>query len=199
LAAVAGVFAYTCTRKLSLGIHASLYLAAAAAVSSLPIYAGNALAGTVPFAPDEGAGIVAFSAALCYAIGSWVPEDRVRRRLLWVVPAVLVGCTTAALAVVAIVWLAAGRMELNASHLSVIRTVVNCALGLALGFLGSRWKRVELGWVAYGAVAFGTLKLLFEDLRFGNAASLVVSLVFYGLVLILLPKLTRRGQAAVAL
>ena len=71
---------------------------------------------------------------------------------------------------------------------------MNCALALALGFLGSRWKRVELGWVAYAAVAFGTLKLLFEDLRFGNAASLVVSLLFYGLILILLPRLTRRRR-----
>jgi hypothetical protein len=38
-----------------------------------------------------------------------------------------------------------------------------------------------------------SLKLLFEDLRFGDAASLVVSLLFYGLILILLPRLTRRG------
>jgi hypothetical protein len=106
----------------------------------------------------------------------------------------LVGFTGAALTVVAIVWLAAGRVELNASRLSVIRTVVTCLLALALGFLGSRWKRVELGWVAYAAVAFGTLKLLFEDLRFGNAASLVVSLLFYGLILILVPRLTRRGR-----
>jgi hypothetical protein len=102
-----------------------------------------------------------------------------------------VAFTAAALAVVAIVWLAAGRVELNASRLSVIRTIMNCALALALGFQGSRWKRVELGWIAYAAVAFGTLKLLFEDLRFGNASSLVVSLLFYGLILILLPRLTR--------
>ncbi len=106
-------------------------------------------------------------------------------------PAVLVGFAAAALAVVAIAWATAGRMELSPSRLSVIRTIVNCALALCLGFLGSRWKHVELGWVAYAAVAFGTLKLLFEDLRFGNAASLVVSLLFYGLVLILLPRFTR--------
>ena len=106
-----------------------------------------------------------------------------------------VGFAAAALAVVAIVWLAAGRLELSASRLSVIRTIVNCALALSLGYLGARWKQVELGWVAYAAVAFGTLKLLFEDLRFGNAASLVVSLLFYGLILILLPRLTRRDTA----
>jgi len=32
-------------------------------------------------------------------------------------------------------------------------------------------------------------------LRFGNAGSLVVSLLFYGLILILIPKLTKLGQA----
>jgi len=194
LASVATVFVYTRTRKLSLGMHASFYLAAATAVSPLPAYAGNALAGTVPSAPNWGVWIVATSAVLCYAIGAQVPEDRSKRRLLWVVPAVQVGFTGAALAVVAVVWLAAGRLELAASRLSVVRTVVNCALALGLAYLGSRWQRLELGWVAYAAVAFGTLKLLFEDLRFGNASSLVVSLLFYGLILILLPRLTRRNR-----
>ena len=84
--------------------------------------------------------------------------------------------------------------ELGASRLSVIRTIVNCALAMILAFLGSRLRKLELGWLAYAAVAFGTLKLLFEDLRFGNASSMVVSLLFYGLVLILLPKLIRRPQ-----
>jgi len=194
LASVVAAFVYTRTRKLSLGLHASFYLAAANAVSSLPGYVESSLAGTVPAAPAWDVWLVAVSAAFCYAIASLAPDDQGRRRLLWVVPAVLVGFAGAALAVVAIVWLAAGRVELNASRLSVIRTVVNCSLALALGFLGSRWKRIELGWVAYAAVAFGTLKLLFEDLRFGNATSLVFSLLFYGLILILLPRFTRRGQ-----
>jgi hypothetical protein len=104
----------------------------------------------------------------------------------------VVGVATAALAVVAIVWLAEVRLELTASLLSVIRTIVICSLALALGFLGAAWRRAELSWVAYGAVAFGTLKLVFEDFRFGNATSLVGSLLFYGLILILLPRLTRR-------
>jgi hypothetical protein len=195
LAAIAAALVYTRTHKLSVGLHTSFYLVAATAVSSLPIYAGNALAGTVPSAPDWDVWIMAVSAALCYAIGSRVLKDQGKRRLLWVVPATVVGFSAAALAVVTIAGLSAGRMELNASRLSVIRTVVNCVLALALGFLCSRTKHVELGWVAYAAVAFGTLKLLFEDLRFGNAASLVVSLLFYGLILILLPRLTRPGQS----
>jgi hypothetical protein len=217
-AAVATVVLYSRTRKLSLGMHASLYLAAAAAGSSLPQWVASAMAGAVPAAPGWDAWIVAICAAACYVLGSRPAptpqpvqdqeqgeeqkqnqdqknEDPKKRRLLWVLPAVVVAFAAAALAVVLIVWLAAGRLELGPSRLSVIRTVVNCALALALGYLGARWSRIELAWVAYTAVAFGTLKLLFEDLRFGNAASLVVSLLFYGLILIQLPRLTRGTQA----
>ncbi len=191
-AAVGAVFLYARTRKLSLGMHASFYLAAATAVSPLPIYVGNALAGTVPPAPDWVVWIVAGSSLLSYAVGSHVTEDH-RRRLLWVVPAGLAGFTVAALALGAVAWLAESRVELSASRLSVIRTLIICGLALALGSLGSRWKRIELGWIAYAAVGFGTLKLLFEDLRYGNPASLVLSLLFYGSVLILLPGLMRRS------
>jgi len=193
LAAVAAAFVYTRTAKFSLGWHASFYLVAAAAVSPLPAYVNNALAGEVPGAPDWRVWLVAASAALCYGIGARQAEDKGKRRLLWVVPSALLSFSGAALVVAAIVWIAAGRLELAASYLSVVRTIVNCALAFALAFLGSRWQRIELGWVAYAAVAFGTLKLLFEDLRFGNAASLVVSLLFYGLVLILLPRFARRS------
>ncbi|MFZ0806061.1 MAG: hypothetical protein WAN03_07755 [Candidatus Sulfotelmatobacter sp.] len=199
LAAIASAVVYARTGKLSLGLHASFYLAAAVAASSLASWATSALARTVPGAPDWGVWIVVMSSALCYVFGSrgaQAAQDPPKRRLLWVLHAVLGSFAGAALAVVAIAWLAAGRVELSASRLSVIRTTVNCALALALGYLGSRGKRIELGWVAYAAVAFGTLKLLFEDLRFGNAASLVVSLLFYGLILILLPRLMRRSWGA---
>jgi hypothetical protein len=207
-AAVAAVFLYARTRKLSLGVHASLYLAAAAATSSLPPWVAGAMAGKIPLTPTLDFWMVATCAAACYILGSRPAQaaqeqnqdqenkDPKRRRVLWVLPAAVVGFATAALAVVAILWLTAGRLELSPSLLSVIRTVVNCALALALAYLGSRWHRIELAWVAYTAVAFGTLKLLFEDLRFGNAASLVVSLLFYGLILIQLPRLTRADPAS---
>jgi len=195
-AAAAATFVYMRTRKLTVGMHASFYLAAAAAVSSLPLYAAEALAGNVPGVPDWRVWIVALTAALCYGIGAFTEEDQSRRRLLWVTPAALVGFTCAALAIAAIAGLASRRLELAASSLSVIRTVVICGVALALGFLSSRQRRVELAWLAYAAVALGTLKLLLEDLRFGNAASLVVSLLFYGLILILLPRVTKRREPA---
>jgi hypothetical protein len=180
---------YTRNAKLSLGLHASFYLASATAVSSLGVYVWNALAGTVPQAPDWRVWVVALAAGMCYAVESRTEIDEGRRRLLWLVPAGIVAFTIAGWGVSASVRIAAGRVSLAASHLSMIRTIIICVVALALG-LASRRRHIELRWIAYAAVALGTLKLLLEDLRFGNPASLVVSFVFYGLILILLPRLT---------
>jgi hypothetical protein len=195
LAALATAVVYTRTAKLTLGLHTSVYLAAAAVLSPLPDYVRNALVGTVPKAPHWSIWAIAICAALCYGVGSRQQNDGSRRRLLWVVPPALVGFAGAALLVAGIAALAASRVELSASRLSVVRTVVICALALTLGYLASRAKRAELGWVAYTVLAFGSLKLFLEDLRYGNAATLMVSLLFYGAILILLPRLTRRVRA----
>jgi len=195
LAALVTAGIYTRTARLSLGLHASIYLATAAGASSLAMYIWSALAGIVPSTLNWGALIVALAAALCYALESHYSIDEGRRRLLWLIPAGLVAFTIAALGVAATVRLAAGHIDLAASHLSMIRTIVICLLALGLG-LASRRRHIELRWIAYAALALGTLKLLWEDLRFGNPASLVVSFVFYGLILILLPRLTRSAKSA---
>ena len=198
LAAVTAAFLYVRTSKLSLGMHVSVYLLAAAILSGLLSVTGKALAGTVPSRVDPSVWVVTASAGLCYAIGwrAWpdLATDHWKPRLLWIVPCVLVAGVGAALAVMVGVRLGSASWVLNASRLSVVRTSVTCSVALILGFGGSRLKRAELLWVAYLAIAFGTLKLLFEDLRFGNAMSLVASLLFYGLVLILIPLLTRSGR-----
>jgi len=193
LAAPATTFFYSRTRKLSLGMHASLYLAAAVFVSRLLIFAADAFAGDLPATPDGRIALVAASGLICYLLGSRVTEEKRNRRMLWLIPGAVVAFAAAGLAVTAVLRISSSRFEGAPATLSVVRTIVNCVLALALAFLGSRWKRVELGWLAYAAVAFGTLKLLFEDLRFGNASSLVVSLLFYGLVLIFLPRVMRQS------
>jgi hypothetical protein len=194
VAAVVAAFLYSSTGKFSLGLHASVYLAAATAVSSAPGYVISAMAGSVPAAPGWDVWVVALAAGVSYIVGARHAEERIVRRVLWVIPALLAGFAVAAVAVSAIVGLTGGSAGLAASRLSVVRTIVGCAVALALAFAGAQWKRVELIWVAYAAVGFGTLKLLFEDLRFGNAASLVVSLLFYGGVLILLPRMMQRRR-----
>ncbi len=198
LASVAADLLYIRTGKISLGIHLSVYLTAAAILSGLLNLAWSALTGTVPHALSTSAWIVALSASLCYAIGSRPSidgsEHAWKSRLLWFVPCVVVAGAAAALAVMTSARLGSASGILDASRLSVVRTVVICSVALVLGFTGSRLKRVELLWVAYVAIAFGTLKMGFEDLRFGNAASLVASLLFYGLILILIPRLAGFGR-----
>ena len=193
LAALTAAFLYLHSGNVGLGMQVSFYLVAAAILSGLLNLAGNALAGTVPPALDAGAWVVTVSSVLCYAIGSRASTKQWQQRLLWIIPCVLVAGVGAALAVMVSVRLGSASGMLNASRLSVVRTLVTCSVALVLGFGGSRLKRAELLWVAYVAIAFGTLKLLFEDLRFGNAASLVASLLFYGLILILIPRLTKSG------
>ncbi len=77
LAAVTAALLYASSGNLSLGLHASFYLAAAATVSSLPNWVASALAGTVPGAPDWSAWIVGISAALCYVFGARDHADRI--------------------------------------------------------------------------------------------------------------------------
>lgn len=195
LAAIAAVVVFTRTGYLSLGIHGTFYLLAAGLVCGLFGYAGRALAGTVPRWPEWSFWVVAVAGLVSYMVGSRAPAEGWRARVLWVVPAGVVGLAVAALAVAAMAGLGAG--ELSASRLSMVRTVVTCLTALGLGYAGSRWNRVELGWVAYGAIGLGALKLVLEDLRFGNAGTLMVSLLFYGLILILLPRVTRFGRVEV--
>src|SRR5206468_7172188 len=119
--------------------------------------------GTVPASPDWRAWTVAMSAALCYAVESHKETDQGRRRLLWLVPAGIAAFTIAGWTVAATVRATSGQVELAASHLSMIRTAVICLLALVLG-IASRRRNLELRWIAYAAVALGTLKLALEDL-----------------------------------
>ncbi len=189
--------AFMRTGKLSLGVHVSYYVAAAVVISPLPLYVASAIGYVVPGMPEWRVWAVLLTAAICYGIGSHRHAETGKRRLLWVVPAGVVASTVVALAIAAIVSLIPPNVQLQASHLAMIRTIVVCAMALSLG-VASRARRMELGWVAYAVIALGTLKLVVEDLRYGSAASLVVSFLFYGVVLILLPRMTRRAAVGTA-
>ena len=193
-AAVVTAVLYTKSASISLGLHASIFLAAGFAFSSLPNFISGALAGSVPTRFSADVLVTSLAALFCYLVSSSVAENTIRKRTLWVFPAGLIAFAAAAATITTIVWFTIGHREISASLLSVVRTIVNCVLALTLAFLGLHWRRIELGWVAYASVGFGTLKIVFEDLRFGNATTLVFSLLFYGVVLIVLPRLTSHGR-----
>jgi hypothetical protein len=194
-AAVGVVLVFARTGYLSLGIHGTFYLLAAGAVGGLFGYAGRALAGAVPAWPGWGFWVVAVAGLVSYVVGSRASGNEWNARALWVVPAAVVGFAVAAVLVGAVA--SVGVSGLSASRLSMVRTVVTCVMALGMAYAGAHWRRAELGWVAYGAIGLGALKLVAEDLRFGNAGTLVVSLLAYGAILILLPKVMRSKEAEV--
>ncbi len=180
--------------RLTLEFHGLAYLTAAAFASSLLAYAARALAGTFPTAPGWIVWIVAVSAVACYVIGGRFPSDLWNQRLLRLLAAVLAVSAVATFLVSGLVWLAAIGMTPGASHVAVIRTLITCLLALALALSGSRWRRIELVWTAYGTLAFVTAKLLFEDLPHGHSASIAVSIFLYAIALIIVPRLARTGR-----
>ncbi|MGA3295714.1 MAG: hypothetical protein ABSE45_17245 [Candidatus Acidiferrales bacterium] len=181
-------------RSPALDLHGVVYLSGAVFASGLLEYAGRALAGTYPPAPGALPIVAAVAALLCTVMVSRYPGERWGERLLRLLPAILAVYALAALAVAALVWLIARGAAPALPQLAVIRTIVTCAAALLLAFVGARWKRLELVWMAYAAAVLGSLKLIFEDLRFGSTQSLAASLLVYGTVLILIPRLVRAGR-----
>ena len=180
--------------RLTPEFHGLVYLAAAALVSGLLEYGARALAGTFPAAPGWMVWLVAFAALVCYAIGGRFEGERWNHRLLRLLAAVLAVSAAATFLVSGLVWLAATGMTPGVSHVAVIRTLITCALALALAYGGSRWERIELVWTAYGTLALVAAKLLFEDLPHGHSGSIALSIFLYAAALMIVPRVARPGR-----
>jgi hypothetical protein len=171
---------------------ASFYLAAAAVLSPLPSYGSEAFAGLVPGKAPWALWVVAAFAVFCYLLAPYRPAEGWSCRLVRLTPAVLASFSIAVLSVVGLHSFLVTHFESNAARLAGLRTAVTCMFALGLGVLARRYKRPELRGLAYTMVGLGAIKLMLEDLRVGNASSLVISFLFYGLILILLPRCSRQ-------
>ena len=196
VAAIVSIFLGVRASRLTPEFHGLVYLAAAAYASGLLDYAGRALVGTFPAVPGWIVWIVASSAALCYAIGGRFRTERWNQKLLQLLAAILAVAAVITFLVSVLVWLATVGMTPGASQVAVIRTLITCAVALALAFSGSRWQRTELVWIAYGTLALVTAKLLFEDLQHGHPGSTAMSIFLYAVSLILVPRMARVGRRA---
>lgn len=153
-------------RLAGIRVHAAIYLLAAALIS-MP--------------PSTMALWVIATAAVCIAI----PRSNPWANLIPAAIATLAICTL-------VVHLAAPSPQI----LPTARTLVICAAALALALVGSRTGRAELVWISYTAVGLGALKLFAEDFRQSPPAALAVSLLCYGVLLILVPKLRPRADGS---
>jgi hypothetical protein len=188
LASILAMMAGVQVARVMLGFHSLIYLLAAAFVSGLLQYIGQALAGVCPGAPGSRLWIVALSVFACCIIAGRLGRQALQQRLLRLLHAILAVGVAAAFLVSAFVRLAAIGMSPQGSYVAVVRTFVTCALALGLACAGARWQRTELVWTAYGVLAFVTVKLLLEDLRLGHPGSAAISIFLYAVALIVVPR-----------
>jgi hypothetical protein len=185
-AAVIATLAGARASQLTLGIHGAVYLLAAGLAAGFPAMALNAFTGS-PLEPvTPGLWMVAIAAVCCYAAWGKKPAR------ISLVSALLAGVSLGALLILGLLPVLFGQPSV--SVLATARTLVTCALALAFSFAGSRTGRRELVWIGYTAIALGTVKLLLEDFRQSHPAALAISLVCYGAMLIVVPKLAGKSS-----
>ena len=191
VSALAATFAGVRYRRLLPQYHGALYLAGSSVASGLLSYIGNVLFAIFPGRPSWSIAFFALLILACYAV-VWNTQDEYWQqrlvRLLFSTQLVLVLAALSTVAIVALIW---GGPPANAARLAVVRTLVICGLALALALAGSRYRKSELIWIAYAAMAICTVKLLWEDLRTGSTGAMAVSLFLYGMVWLVLPRVVR--------
>jgi hypothetical protein len=176
-------------RRTELIVHGDLYLLAAALVSALPLRFAAAFVGEHLEPASLAVWVAAVSAACCYAACLAAARGVSPRDSF--VPALILAASAGSLLVLTV------APQLGTHSLAAFRTAVICVFALGLAFAGSRASRRELVWISYAVIALGAIKLALEDLRRSTPAALAVSLVFYGALLILVPKLGSRAGASV--
>ncbi len=167
--------------------HGMLYLLAALAASGVLLDGQGVLFGSaaVPIHPEAALWATAASLA-CYGIAVHQQHGRFVRTLtaaaaFWLFAALLAAGLIAAYH---------GLFGETASHAycATTRTMVLAVGAVLLGWLAARRRWTELKPLAYLAMAAGGYRLLLVDLRQDRHAALVLSLLFYGGALILLPR-----------
>ncbi len=176
--------------------HGALYLLLTALASGLVAASKGALFNTGstggPF--DSSALICAVAVAASYAIvlaekahddehwGDLMPDLAVSVLLVWSVAGV-------------ISWLLLSvPVPVSGAVAATVRTFVLTALSVVTLWAGRRWKRLELLWMVPVLMVAGGYKLLTQDLQQEHTLSLFVSLLLYGGVLVLLPRIQQKAK-----
>jgi hypothetical protein len=183
------------TKGVTLGFHGFLWLMAAEISSGLIMYAGYVFAGDLPVSAPAMAWMLAVSAAICSSFLSLRQAEAGAIYVLRYCSVANTGFLLSAFAVAGIVASLPGGNPTSAARLAFVRTFLICALALVLAVMGSRWKRREFVWVAYTAIGLGTVKLLLEDLRLGSTGSFALSLLAFGILLAVIPRLVRGSHS----
>ena len=198
--AATGVVAVTLGRRygrMTLALHASVYVLSSAVVSGLLTAATLALvtpAAARPAAP----GITTWVALIALAVVVSLPVtlSRISWAALRTIPRLVVIATLA--------WAATGMLVLVAqlsfsggldgSTLATVRTVALVVAALVLSRAARAGNGREAGWIVYPLIVLIGIKLLFADFPSGRPETLFIALAAYGCALIVAPRLMRRPE-----
>jgi hypothetical protein len=183
--------------RMTLKVHAAVYMVAAAAASGLLAAPSSAFRGApAPAGPPLSAtgGIALAASAAVFAVfaaGRKAPGESLRARLPALVALLITLAGAGALAAFLAMSLATdGR---DPGSLAASRTGV---LSLSAMALAAAWRRTnlpELKWVSWALLAAGAVKILLQDVPDGRPATLVAALALYGLALTFAPRWLRRS------
>ena len=176
--------------------HSGVYLLMALVASGALVSAGRILLAGDPPPPTPGALLwEGVAAAACYGLAVRGSAPRLFRGIFaaaafWLLAGALGEGLTS---------LYHGLFGAMATHAycATLWTAVLAAGALLLATAVSRGKRIELAPLVYLLMALGAYRLLFVDLRQEIKAAVVLSLLVYGTVLTLLPRIMQAGRVAV--
>ncbi len=192
--------------RVTLRTHSVIYLILASfhtgmLTSALDAFVGSASSSWQPLG-QVGAVNVAVVLA-CYAIFTLRrghDEESLARRAPGVFAAVLSLLGLGYLTIVLLTRMLTGPPpEASPATVAVIRTAVLSLTAVGLALVCRLPRLRELSWLVYPLLGLGCLKLLLEDLRHGSPLTLFVAFGFFGVALILSPRLIihrRRSQKA---
>ena len=183
------------SRRPTLGLHGGVYLTLAAAVSgaaSQPLWALFG-AENLSFQWLVSIGVLAAATASWAAIAMSSPGEvaRWRKQTSSLVIAANITWMLSGMAAhsLIVVWRAATGGWSDRIPADTLGTVVVTTFSIALAWAGTYWRKAELVWLVYGFMALGAWKLATRDFVHERNLALVVSLLFYGSALILLPRI----------
>ncbi len=181
----------------ALEFQGAAFLLTAAVGSGLFAFDAGALIGSRPVPVAWIYAIVLVFALVCYRLGGRLGREGWQDWIPNLLSAAIAAGTGAAFVMMLFAKIA-GERGLGGSPevglVEFLQTLTLCGAALGLALAGSCWKRQELVWLAYGALAVTGAKILVEDVRHGHLLVIAASFVLYAATLIVLPRLAGHGH-----
>jgi hypothetical protein len=179
-----------------LAAHAALYAAVAAGASGLLALVGDAFV-SAPAGAWPAIGLSMWMTLAATGVAVLIP-----RASSGDVPAAVAGVPHALLALLLVVEVSAILIANSApaiagvppapGTLATLRTAVLCGVAVLLA-IARRWPQTAaLGWLAYPVLCAIGLKLVGEDLRHSEPATMFLALALFGIALVATARLVRR-------